>query len=325
MSRVLKAIIIGAYGALLIQYLRITLDRSRVEIEVRYIVRPPGALKKILHDLKKNSLKTQQLIFTHEKPDRLPIDLKFILKWTKAFSHYTSSVFRNGQSAFIENNCPHFNCYLTNDKSLLVDPGYFDAILFDVENNWDTPPILRAAHQKYIFTASESANHFPQCLPFYDSYYNLTWTYKLNSDIRWSYITIEDKKGRFVGPKVDVQWIDPMKQTPEHIVNRLVHKRKAAAWFVSNCKSRSGREKVAKDLISELAKHNLKVDTFGWCGELTCPRDRIDECLELLEQEYYFYFAFENSLSEGYVTEKLLYPLLHMAVPVVYGGANYSR
>nr|XP_053607875.1 alpha-(1,3)-fucosyltransferase C-like isoform X2 [Plodia interpunctella] len=35
--------------------------------------------------------------------------------------------------------------------------------------------------------------------------------------------------------------------------------------------------------------------------------------------------TFENSFSEDYVTEKLLIALKNNAIPVVYGGANYTR
>ncbi|KAI9562685.1 hypothetical protein GHT06_010139 [Daphnia sinensis] len=39
---------------------------------------------------------------------------------------------------------------------------------------------------------------------------------------------------------------------------------------------------------------------------------------------YRFYLSFENSLCLDYVTEKLYRPLQYNAVPVVYGGADYS-
>ncbi|XP_026326219.1 alpha-(1,3)-fucosyltransferase C-like isoform X2 [Hyposmocoma kahamanoa] len=35
--------------------------------------------------------------------------------------------------------------------------------------------------------------------------------------------------------------------------------------------------------------------------------------------------AYENSIIEDYVTEKVLYGYENFAVPIVYGGANYSR
>ncbi|XP_063375065.1 alpha-(1,3)-fucosyltransferase C-like [Cydia amplana] len=51
----------------------------------------------------------------------------------------------------------------------------------------------------------------------------------------------------------------------------------------------------------------------------------MEECLKLIQEQYYFYLSFENSFSEDYVTEKLLTALENYAVPVVYGGANYTR
>lgn len=44
----------------------------------------------------------------------------------------------------------------------------------------------------------------------------------------------------------------------------------------------------------------------------------------MLERDYKFYLAFENSLYCDYVTEKFFHPLLHKTVPIVYGGTNYS-
>ncbi|XP_050682732.1 alpha-(1,3)-fucosyltransferase C-like [Leptidea sinapis] len=96
--------------------------------------------------------------------------------------------------------------------------------------------VAQALYQRYIFTASESAANYPVCSPYFEDYYNSTWTYKLDSTIRW-----------------------------------------------------------------------------------------IEDCLDLLRKDYFFYLAFENSLAEDYVTEKILYPLMHYTVPIVYGGADYSR
>lgn len=45
----------------------------------------------------------------------------------------------------------------------------------------------------------------------------------------------------------------------------------------------------------------------------------------MLDTEYKFYLAFENSLCVDYVTEKLYGALQRGIVPVVFGGANYTR
>jgi alpha-1,3-fucosyltransferase len=45
----------------------------------------------------------------------------------------------------------------------------------------------------------------------------------------------------------------------------------------------------------------------------------------MLDNDYKFYMAFENSLYEDYVTEKLFDNLKRFIIPVVYGGADYSK
>lgn len=294
----------------------------RDKIELDYLKRPPTSLIKAMKYAEDNDI---QLMLDDKKTERLPTDFKYILKWTNAFSHYRPVNFKNGQNTFIDNGCEYQNCYLTYQKSLLFNSVNFDAILFDVENDWDRHPNLRSVHQNFIFVASESSDNFPICHSSFDNYYNMTFTYRIDSDIRWSYITIYDHKNEAVGPKIDMKWVDKMDPTSDDIKRRLVHKRRVAAWFVSHCTSKSKREDVAKNIMEALKQYNMQVDTYGWCGRRTCSKERMDDCLELLERDYYFYFAFENSLSEDYVTEKLTYPLLHYTVPIVYGGANYSR
>jgi len=45
----------------------------------------------------------------------------------------------------------------------------------------------------------------------------------------------------------------------------------------------------------------------------------------MLDTDYFFYLAFENSLCDDYVTEKLFDALERTVIPVVFGGADYSR
>lgn len=67
------------------------------------------------------------------------------------------------------------------------------------------------------------------------------------------------------------------------------------------------------------------MNVFGQCGNMMCPNADLEQCNELLEREYYFYLAFEDSMAEDYVTDQLWIALNHFAVPVVFGGANYFR
>lgn len=326
MSKILNAILITAYFALFLQYLTTIISHQDVDIiEVTYATKTPGFIKKMNRNYKKkrNNITTMRL--KYKVPFRLHTDLKYILRWTEGFSQYDQQMYKSGQETFIQNNCSYINCYMTTDKSLLGDPRNFDAILFDVENNWDEHPTLRRSEQNFIFMASESASNFPVCHPYFDSFYNWTWSYKLDSNILKTFLYIFDKNGRPVGPKIAMKWIDPMKPTSNDVKLRLNGKNKAVAWFVSNCRTKSRREYLANNLTRELKKHDMKIDIYGWCGKLTCPKDRMDECLNMLEENYYFFLVFENSLSEDYVTEKLMHALQHFTVPIVYGGANYSR
>ena len=109
----------------------------------------------------------------------------------------------------------------------------------------------------------------------------------------------------------------------ELILNRVrgLPKQKLVAWVVSNCKTSSKRE----EYVSELQKH-ISVDVFGGCGVKSCPGARItsEKCRSLLETDYMFYLAFENSKCNDYVTEKFYLALDIDIVPIVMGGANYS-
>ncbi|KAF9424393.1 hypothetical protein HW555_000532 [Spodoptera exigua] len=319
-----RIIIVCGYAYFLIQYLIISLKPVITEIDIEYVYRMPHTMNKH-NKMLTTHYNVSTYIKSYKRPERFKTDIKFILKFTATFLNYGTPLFKNGQSPFIESNCTYYNCYLTTHRTLFLDIRAFDAIVFDVENYWNGHVVIRHPNQKYIFMASESAANFPLCDAMYDNFYNLTWTYKLDSDIRWTYITIIDKKGNFVGPKINMTWIYPMKATPENVKKKISGKTKAAAWFVSNCNAKSGRQNVTKRIEKELKRYNLTVDIYGWCGKKKCPKDKFEECMYLLESEYYFYLAFENSICEDYVTEKILYPLQNYAVPIVFGGANYSR
>ena len=132
-------------------------------------------------------------------------------------------------------------------------------------------------------------------------------TYRRDSDVSAPYGTF----GRSLQPT-----------SAETILNRVrgLPKQKLVAWVVSNCKTPSKRE----EYVSELQKH-VPVDIFGKCGTKSCPGTRTNsECGSLLERDYMFYLAFENSKCNDYVSEKFFATLEMDIVPIVVGGANYS-
>lgn len=229
-----------------------------------------------------------------------------------------------GLNYLINKKCRFQNCFVTSEKSYFKDVTDFDVLLFYITNiEESSTPSKRSENQKYVFISGESPIHFGVADSL-NGFFNLTWTYKLDSDITWRYFVVRNSKGEIIGPKTEMHWKDTesMKPTSKYIKHKLRNKSIAAAWFVSHCETTGHREMYFRRLRNEIVKYNLKIDVFGECGDLKCDHD---ECYALLESDYYFYLSFENSFGEDYVTEKVLTAIEHFTVPVVYGGANYTR
>lgn len=255
--------------------------------------------------------------------------LKYILLWTN--SEQVPFVYmKEGQKNFLERKCPHTNCYVTRNRTLLDDYTKFDVVVFngpEIIQGFMPLPTKRSLHQKYVFASTESSYNYAVCDKRFDTFFNWTWTYKLNSDARWDYLVVRDRDNQIIGPNKIMNWkkIGVKELVNNAIKAKLKYKSKTAAWFVSNCVTMNKREVYVDILQQELATYGLTIDIFGGCSHRKCPRDDIRECLKLLKRDYYFYLAFENADSEDYVTNELLNALNHYAVPVVFGGANYTR
>ncbi|CAH2234676.1 jg6148 [Pararge aegeria aegeria] len=264
----------------------------------------------------------------YRKTDKLPSGVKYILLWTQ-YDFAPFYYFGNGQKAFVDKNCSVINCYVTTDRDYFNgDTTKFDFIFFNGRNinplTKSDLPLNRSTHQKYIYFNMESADNIPVCNKIYDDFFNVTATYRLDSDIPIPYVQVKNTHGKVVGPNIEMDWILGGAVTDEELAMRLKNKTKAVAWFVSNCKSRNNRREYVNSLQKALDPYGLSIDIYGKCGPLTCPRKQ-KNCSTILDRDYFFYLSFENSFSEDYVTEKLITAMQHDVVPIVYGGADYSR
>lgn len=259
--------------------------------------------------------------------EKIP-EMIYILSWTPKFP--IDNLDMEGK-AFYDRKCFQQNCFITNDSTYLSNIEDFDAIIFNVVNLQQrldnlTIPSDRSSKQLYTFFAQESPEFYP-LYEDYDNFFNLTWTYKLDSSIVIPFLNIIDNKGQKIGPKTSISWKEYplMKPVVKHVKRRLKHKMVAATWLVSNCYTGNERYEFAQQLQYELNKYEHVVEIYGDCEYLRCPKDRSQECYATIETDYFFYLAFEQSFADDYVTDQLLHAVQNFAVPVVYGGSNYSR
>ena len=242
--------------------------------------------------------------------------LKTILFWNGIF-YYPDFAFGRGRQPFIDAKCPITTCMTTDDPYLLSSTDQYDAVMFHWPSLCDYPYVAsRSKHQLFIMVSDES----PQWrfsgykLPYYDNFFNLTMTYRLDSDIYWPY--------------GEVEILPNAPQTPEEIEtakrnmsrNYAAGKSKLAVWFVSHCKTDSRRE-----FYVHLLKQHANIDIFGKCGKPFCPFDQLNDCYERIEIDYKFYLSLENSLCRDYITEKFFNLLDRNIVPVVYGAGDYEK
>lgn len=256
---------------------------------------------------------------------------KYILLWTSPRC-FPFVYFGKGNEVFIKKRCKWKNCYVTSDRNYLGGYTEFDVIAFNGPQislmlYINDMPRERSNHQKYVYTNIESAKNYPIHTDRFDGFFNWTWTYKLNSDAVWGYFIVKDVNNNVIGPSENMHWmsVDIMKPIDEQLKYRLRSKNRAAVWFSSNCLTVGRREEYVKSLQEYLKYYNMDVGVYGTCGPSQCPKHIMKRCLNMVRKDYYFYLAFENAFSDDYITEKVVYALNNDAVPVVYGGANYSR
>ncbi|XP_050085579.1 LOW QUALITY PROTEIN: alpha-(1,3)-fucosyltransferase C [Anopheles aquasalis] len=258
----------------------------------------------------------------HEKEVDRP---RYILLYTSFFEEVRWGLpsATLGPDYFKAKRCPVINCVLTSDHGLVKPITEYDALVYHVASPWNVdPPSIREARQIYIAAIQESPAHTKHLLRLDTDYFNWTMTYRLDSDIVFNYRSIVDlESGEMVSPAVKPIWrygFDAYKNAS--LVELVSQKRSMAVQFVSHCGAISRRDQLVRSLQSA----RLTVDVYGACGNHKCARNN-PECEKMLDTVYWFYLSFENSLCVDYVTEKLFNALEHNIVPVVYGGADYTR
>ena len=204
---------------------------------------------------------TYNLVPIPTAPDNQLLPMKTILLWNSFFED-DEYHFGLGQEPFITHHCAVSSCRTTNDHSQ-VDIA--DAILFHTPKIGPLPN-YRSANQKYVFVQREP--HYPKSKQLLHNYYdmfNLTMTYRYDSDIVIPY-----------GKVVNRTYLSlPYNHfPPENKTSQIV-------WVVSHCHTLGRRERY----IAALQKH-ISIDIYGECGNLTCDKSELVGCMDMFETRY---------------------------------------
>ena len=200
-------------------------------------------------------------------------------------------------------SCPFLSdyCDITTDKNLFRQA---DAVVFHIRDEIDRYFVEKYRHQnqRFVFSLWESPFFTPD-LGRYNKFFNWTMTYRFDSHVVSSYYFHDSfihksnryyqlmlnesvKKNRQLGGRtVDHQLSD------EILANKKLG---TAAALISNCHAPSKRWRLIMRL-----KDYMSLEVYGRCGK-PCP-ENID-CREFIAKNYYFFFSFENSLCQDYIS-----------------------
>ncbi|XP_023326749.1 alpha-(1,3)-fucosyltransferase C [Eurytemora carolleeae] len=210
-----------------------------------------------------------------------------------------------GRNPFRKAKCPVWNCQTTKFRNESLET--IDAIVFHQRKlKTDDLPAKRFPSQQYVFLSLESPSYKEKIVyKQWNQFFNLTMTYRLDSDVPMPYGTVVKTTSR---------------NKTAFGLEILEEKTGLAAWFVSHCNTVSQRELVVKKLMKHLPDNSVHI--YGSCGTLKC-NDK-EECWKMVSKSYKFYFSLENSICKDYVTEKLFEAMKYNVIPVVLGGADYA-
>lgn len=213
---------------------------------------------------------------------------------------------KKGRDVVNFRKCPYKDCSVTTDRSQMMN---CKAVIFQHNPLPENPP-SKLHRQIWIFTSSESPYHTRRTvlLPTWEGVFDWSLSYRRDSTAFFGYGDIIPRK-------------TPLTRDYNSVYSQKIGD---VAWIVSNCRTRSKREKY----VEELQKY-ITVDIYGECGEECEPYQLLgnDTCHRTIARDYKFYLSFENSLCADYTSEKLYHIFLLdlPIIPVVRGTLTGKR
>jgi hypothetical protein len=190
-------------------------------------------------------------------------------------------------------------CDVTMDRQRLMDA---DVVLFHIPNVSELP--IKRPGQIWVAMSMESDANYPvQCDPEFMRNFDIRMNFRREAEIPMLYF--------------DVHHHLPVLQSPV----KPKFREATAVYFASNNFALNNRY----ELVEELMKY-IKVDSYGK-SQNNRKIDKDTGRMSKLDtiSGYKFYFAFENSNSPDYVSEKLFDGLVAGTVPVYLGAPNVEE
>ena len=192
--------------------------------------------------------------------------------------------------------------HLVRDRARCTEA---DAVIFHIPSLRRVPdPDVKPAGQRWVAWSMESDVNYPMLAdPTFLDAFDLTMTYRRDADVWVPYLSAEVLDP---GPR----WM-PSAGTDDAL----------AVYVASNPRCPSGRD----DYVAELMAH-LPVASYGRClNNRTWASDLGRPTKLATFARHPFTLAFENSVSDDYVTEKFFDALCAGSVPIVLGAPNVAE
>ena len=206
-----------------------------------------------------------------------------------------------GKSRFWD--CPYSNCVITSDRSALNKSR---AVLFNTFRLYmyvNDLPKHRFPWQDWILSTREPPYEIRK-LDQYGGMFTIIMHYRRDADFNYPY--------SYFLPQSEISGEKIYKHAREINYNKTG----LVSWIVSNCHAPSLRHKYVEEL-----KKYIPISIYGSCGE------PIDESLDygIVISSHKFYLAFESQICPDYLTEKVWNAYKLGSVPIVLGGADYTK
>jgi len=145
-------------------------------------------------------------------------------------------------------------------------------------------------------------------------------------------ITTKKERLPYNTPSVYVPYFTHVLKNPKALIKThedyLIYKSKFCCFMYSNCDEKFDgvvNRKRFLDLMNKMTGN--RVDNLGRCYNENAKEDinRNFRINDLIFKPYKFVIAFENSQIKGYITEKLVMPMVSRAIPIYLGASDVGN